>query len=786
MHARTLRRCVAAALAAATLLQTSIAAHALNIVWVSDNGPTGFSGPTAGTADDAFVTNLLWTAGHTVIRYNPDNASANPLPAGDLAALNTNDLIIIGRSIGSGAFANQQANSWNQGVTKPIIVCSPFLTRAANMGWFASSSALAATSPTTLNVLDVSNIKSAYLFEGVAFNGTITAQAYDEAMDRNTSITADAPQGGGVIYAKTGSGAVGNVICDWPAGATIRSGTNTLAGYRMFFACGSQEPSGGAVSTAGKETLSPMGEQVFLRAVLMAANNGVPPNIVYEPIVIGTQPTSLTNAENSLARFVVTLSQGNLPYYQWYSNGVAIPGATGSSLSLTATLNAAAEYYVIITNASYAATSAPVTLTVIADTTPPVALSARATSARRVVVYFDEPVDPVTATDPTPYYVDTPTSDIYFVTSAEMSGNTAVVLTLSDNFPTNKTGTLSFAGIRDRSSASNAASGEVAVSAYGTHRGNIVWVSDNGPIGFSGPVAATEDDVFTTNLLANAGYNVIRYNADNTAGVTLTAEEITALNTNDLIIIGRASGSGPFAGTVQASQWNTNITRPIIVMSAYLVRSTAMGWFTGDALPDDTQSPLIGNTNSSLYSLLFTGFAMSTNKTIDPFDRILDRSTSLMASPPVAGGTVIATAAENSANAIVSFPAGTVVRSGTNVLAGYRMLFCGGSRELNGANINTAGKNNFSAVGELIFERAVEYAIQQYVPPLSLGGLSYVSGTFSASFLTAPGMSYQIQYKTDLQSPVWVTLTNFVGDGSVKTFTDATADPARFYRATAQ
>ncbi|HTD66373.1 MAG TPA: hypothetical protein VK846_07580, partial [Candidatus Limnocylindria bacterium] len=108
-----------------------------NIVWVSDN-PTniaiGFSGPVAGTADDAFVTNFLQGAGHNVIRYTSANDGAVLLTPTEIEALNTNDLIILGRSLGSGPFGGAQGIQWNTSITKPILCQSPFLTRTAQLG----------------------------------------------------------------------------------------------------------------------------------------------------------------------------------------------------------------------------------------------------------------------------------------------------------------------------------------------------------------------------------------------------------------------------------------------------------------------------------------------------------------------------------------------------------------------------------------------------------------------------------------------------------------------------
>src|SRR5881397_34937 len=92
--------------------------RAANIVWVSDaNDPgVGFFPTGSGYSDSGFVT-LLQNAGHNVIRYNQPNAQATLLTPAEIAALNTNDLIIISRTVNSGAYQQGQGDQWNTSIT---------------------------------------------------------------------------------------------------------------------------------------------------------------------------------------------------------------------------------------------------------------------------------------------------------------------------------------------------------------------------------------------------------------------------------------------------------------------------------------------------------------------------------------------------------------------------------------------------------------------------------------------------------------------------------------------
>src|SRR3954470_24556699 len=88
------------------------AARAANIVLVSDNPPGTphdnlWLPAIAGYPDDFYVQ-MMQAAGHTVVRFNPPASQNTLLTAAQITALNTNDLIFVGRSINSGEFQAPQ------------------------------------------------------------------------------------------------------------------------------------------------------------------------------------------------------------------------------------------------------------------------------------------------------------------------------------------------------------------------------------------------------------------------------------------------------------------------------------------------------------------------------------------------------------------------------------------------------------------------------------------------------------------------------------------------------
>jgi len=79
-----------------------------------------------------------------------------------------------------------------------------------------------------------------------------------------------------------------------------------------------------------------------------------------------TQPSSITVVAGQTATFSVTAA-GTGPFtYQWFENGVAIPGATGTFYTTTATAanQSGTVFTVIVTNSAGSVTSTPATLTV--------------------------------------------------------------------------------------------------------------------------------------------------------------------------------------------------------------------------------------------------------------------------------------------------------------------------------------------------------------------------------------------------------------------------------------
>jgi hypothetical protein len=243
---------------------------------------------------------------------------------------------------------------------------------------------------------------------------------------------------------------------------------------------------------------------------------------------------------------------------------------------------------------------------------------------------------------------------------------------------------------------------------------DIIWVSD-----ITDPNGADKGFV---DLLTGAGHAVARVDGPSTLGDA----DITQLNAADLVIVGRANGSGQFQDN-NGVIWNSQITAPVIAMSAYIVRDNRMKWVAGNDLPDSGPAKLRAENPAHP---VFAGVALDgTNMMMDDYNVMIDRGTSTNTNLPV-GGTVIAwnptvSTGDVEGVAIAEWPAGAAIGGGQS-LAGFRMLFNAGSREADGASVPDAGVLDLTAAGQQLFLNAVDYTLAVPEPSSALllsGGL---------------------------------------------------------------
>ncbi|MGP8235670.1 MAG: lamin tail domain-containing protein [Limisphaerales bacterium] len=161
-----------------------------------------------------------------------------------------------------------------------------------------------------------------------------------------------------------------------------------------------------------------------------------PEAFVQTPVTITNQPQSQTVMELLAADFSVVALGNPVPYYQWYLGGSAISGATNATFSLDPVpyRDNGAQFYVVVqnevSNITYAVTSAVVTLTVIADTTPPILLGAQSVGLSQVQLSFSKLMSAVTATNTTNYALAGPNGAVPVLSATQDSSQSNVVLSV--------------------------------------------------------------------------------------------------------------------------------------------------------------------------------------------------------------------------------------------------------------------------------------------------------------------------------------------------------------------
>jgi hypothetical protein len=639
---------------------------------------------------------------------------------------------------------------------------SPFHARtgSSRLGWFAGAegpddtptvlSAVLTGNPATDAVVD-------YLFGAVAMNGTNTLLVYDETCDRNTSQIGGAPATGGIVYsmatyvtegntAVPPATAMGNVIAGFPAGTAVRSGTDILSGYRMFFSAGSRESETQPAAIplyAGRENLTSTGEEIFLRAVQVALNNGVaPPSDPAAPVGITSQPASVTILQGLSATFSISVTGAAPRTLQWQrdvGDGVTftnIPDATTPfsksvyTLPVVSAEDNGARFRLVASNLLVnSVTSEVATLTVTLDMTPPVPLSAGTVDGNTVGVCFNELLDNTegTAVDTFNYSISEGVSAV----DVRPDGR-SVVLTLSGPL-TGSSFTVTVSGLKDRFTNEMSAPVTLTGTNYGLTSTNVGTLA---PAGASFACAADAIEI-------------------SGGGLDLTS-------VSDQLQFAYKTVNGDFDARVRVTS---------LIGTPDHLETTTKAILTARETTD---------TESAAVNVFITPLPPSDDSVSSRYRASAAAATNNLGATFIPGG----------------LPNGwmRITRVG-NVFRTFR-----GSNGVDWVEFGNASPSLAQSLavgigvvshrnGKLATGTFSDLRIGSLVAAPTLVNASYNAGSFSAAFQTQNGVSYTVRYKDVLNSSPWNTLAPPVsGDGTLKSFTDpGPVSPTgnRFYRVSA-
>jgi hypothetical protein len=197
--------------------------------------------------------------------------------------------------------------------------------------------------------------------------------------------------------------------------------------------------------------------------ILSATNVVVSTNLSFTftsagPVGLANSLGNQTVTENQTASFAITPTGQPPYYYQWLTNGIAWGGQTNSSLSFAAAWNSGGSYSVVVSNQFSAITSSPpATLTVLADVSAPqlVGVRALAGTLNQILLTFNKPVDPVTATSLSTYSIPTAGNTGLALLNAAISTNGLQVTLTTTPQVHGQTNDLTITNLKDRSHVPN-------------------------------------------------------------------------------------------------------------------------------------------------------------------------------------------------------------------------------------------------------------------------------------------------------------------------------------------
>ena len=235
-------------LIAVTVLALSLTmgtgASAANIIWVTES--TDASNPPS--PDDSGFTDLLTAQGHTVDRRNVTN-----LDAGQIAALEAADLVMVSRDTNSGNYTQgSEVADWNA-ISTPLIQMSQYLTRNNRWKWY-NGGGTGGSSSDRIEAIDQTHP----IFDGIALDAMFSAPF---STSRTPTGNTTGVGNGTPIGIDFGSGRP--LITFWDTGTEFYSGAaQTAGGPRLFFGAGFDDN-----NPKGALNLTAEGEQIFLNAI---------------------------------------------------------------------------------------------------------------------------------------------------------------------------------------------------------------------------------------------------------------------------------------------------------------------------------------------------------------------------------------------------------------------------------------------------------------------------------------------------------------------------------------
>lgn len=357
------------------------------------------------------------------------------------------------------------------------------------------------------------------------------------------------------------------------------------------------------------------------------------------PAVISSSPTNLVVTEGNAASFSATVTGNPFPGLQWLRNGFPIALATNASYTLSAAAlsDSGAAFKLRATNfansVATSVTSSVATLTVLADTNPPVLISAQTLGLTQVFVAFSERIRNNTATNKANYVLTGTNGAVPISTAVPDASQSNVVLTVAA-LVEGAGYTIKVSNLADQSSVGNSivansqtnfiASSYIPALVGGSSLGGGQVPAGNGlnVTGGGGDIGGTSDQFQFGYKIVSGDFDYrVRVDsltlADAWAEAGMMAREDLTAGGRHVSVLGTPGISGAFVrtrGTTNGAS-ATSGSFPVNYPNTWLRLKRAGSLFTGYASFDGTNWAQLGSTTVTFPAALYFGFVVSSHST---------------------------------------------------------------------------------------------------------------------------------------------------------------------------
>jgi hypothetical protein len=348
-------------------------------------------------------------------------------------------------------------------------------------------------------------------------------------------------------------------------------------------------------------------------------------------------PSNATVTELAATNFAAVVGGNPFPTLQWLKNGAPISGANNPTHIINAAPladnNAIFRLVAsnIVNSISYVVTSAPATLTVIADTNRPALLAAQAMGLTQVVIRLSERITPATATNRFNYAISG-TNGSLTINSATLDPSQSNVLLTAASMINGATYTVTVNNLSDQSVAGNVilpnaqtnftasvytslAIGNPSLPGNQTPAGNGLNISGGGT-----DIGGTNDQFQFSYVQRTGDFDVmVRLDSLTLAGAWseagMVAREDLTPGARSAGVMATPSISGSYFQSRTATNGATTLSGsfPVNYPNTWLRLKRTGNNFTGYAGFDGQNWTQLGTATIAMPATIFFGFAVSSH-----------------------------------------------------------------------------------------------------------------------------------------------------------------------------